>query len=228
MNKEREALQKIANKNNQPLATTINGLRTQLRFVLNIATEALKEPTERCYSEEEVFRKAIQFGKELQQGLHGDVLISDFLQSLSPKEGKEESANYVARVCEKHFWGLVETTATGQEPTTHIQCMYCGASKENGFKHTEPNQTEAEKEADKFIRDNMALPSYLPLESFAPSMRLSYDLAFKSYLESRKQVIEEIEEWVKENTESVENQSGDRGGAIWTSELLTYLQTLKP
>jgi hypothetical protein len=95
----------------------------------------------------------------------------------------------------------------------------------------EPNQTEVEKEADKFIKDNMALPSYLPLDSFAPSMRLSYDLAFKSYLEghslARKQVIDEMEEWVMNNTESVENQSGDRGGAIWTSELLTYLQTLK-
>ena len=44
---------------------------------------------------------------------------------------------------------------------------------------------------------------------------------------ARKQVIEEIEEWAKENTESVENQSGDRVGAIWTSELLTKLKTLK-
>ena len=44
----------------------------------------------------------------------------------------------------------------------------------------------------------------------------------------RTTTIQEIEEWVKENTESVENQSGDRGGAIWTSELLTKLQTLKP
>lgn len=45
--------------------------------------------------------------------------------------------------------------------------------------------------------------------------------------QGRTTTIQEIEKWVKENTESVENQSGDRGGAIWTSELLTKLQSLK-
>ena len=98
---------------------------------------------------------------------------------------------------------------------------------------SERNQTEAEKESDweQFIIDQIN-QSYNEYKGSNEAVQdAAYFIAKKiesKLLLARKQVIEEIEEWVKENTESVENQSGDRGGAIWTSELLTKLQTLKP
>ena len=203
-----------------------------------------------------------------------DVVVR--LQSLSPNEGKEESANYVARVCEKHVWGLVETTATGQEPKTNIQCLYCGASKENGFKHTEPNQTEAEKDEFRQLYDWLLHNgTYLDadektiiyyeeplfakmneirsksvgdlLEGEHPDEiypragswlqeRRNWAAQVKQLEEyaslARKQVIEEIEEWIEQNT---------LYSPIWVNDvqdgeipyidyeaLLKYLQTLKP
>ena len=89
----------------------------------------------------------------------------------------------------------------------------------------EPNQTEAEKGSLRKIATEIMDKEY---SFFTPDTRKKMVLSFcNGYSLARKQVIEKIEGWAKENTESVENQSGDRGGAIWTSELLTYLQTLK-
>jgi hypothetical protein len=136
------------------------------------------------------------------------------------KEGKEESVNYVARVYEKHFWGLVETTATGQEPKTNIQCLYCGTSKENGFEHTEPNQTEAEKEvgAEYPIREIARELINKEYSFFTEDTRGKMILAFcQGYSLARKQVIEDIEGWV--NTTCPK--------ALWAKQLLTKLQTLK-
>ena len=83
------------------------------------------------------------------------------------------------------------------------------------------NTTEAEKVLEKYFPNPDDLVNGRVKSVIVKAMEEYASLSIK-------QVIEEIEGWVKENTESVENQSGDRGGAIWTSELLTYLQTLKP
>ena len=86
MNKLRIALEKIVN---QPKEVVENGYYGNFEDIIHIATEALKEPTERCYSEEEVrgvlyeAGKLCTFSKE-----HCLSVVEELIQSLSPKEGK--------------------------------------------------------------------------------------------------------------------------------------------
>lgn len=67
----------------------------------------------------------------------------------------------------------------------------------------------------------MALPSYLPLDSFAPSMKLSYDLAFNAFSLGRISAINEVKEWVKKES------CGRHNIVIHTDDLLTKLNNLK-
>jgi hypothetical protein len=112
-----EALKKIASCKRAPGGGSLS------EHFVEIATQALKEHSEvRLYSEEEV-RKAIEFGKELQQGKHGNVLISDFISSLTPKESE---------VSEKKL----NSGFTVQEPSTYAKHS---ASKNSYFP---PNKTK--------------------------------------------------------------------------------------
>ena len=360
--KEREALQKIANKNNQPLATTINGLRTQLRFVLNIATEALKEPTEsgipsdkdldfdsqyqklfnaiadsggtplesemqdiirivhrdfpfeptESYSEEELAklfhdtyeRLAPEFGYATredtkvfdQNSANGKLMVAVcevILQSLSPKKGKEEkeevrtytyrelecfgiylmSGDYIHTItnnqelvqyCKKqaeHFLQSLSPKEVKEEvnpiatlpipcnnfegsyaTSSATKCKWCGLEEwqHRDFKrlsilpessnpiatdHTrlEPNQTEAENRSLRKIATEIMDKEY---SFFTPDTRKKMVLSFcNGYTLSRKQVIEEVEDWVNElrknSTEPITNL------AIPYTILLTKLSKLK-
>ena len=182
MNKYKEALQKIANKNNQPLATTINGLRTQLRFVLNIATEALKEPTEpRMFSEEEVrtytYRELERFGVYLMSG--------DYIHTITNNKELVEHCKKQAQA----FTGLAD------------------------YESIEPNQTEAEKVLEKYFPNPDDLVNGRVKNVIIKAMEEYASL-------TRKQVIEEVEEFVDERS--------NRLDSISHLVLLKYLQTLKP
>ena len=157
-----------------------------------------------------------------QNSANGKLMIAVckvILKSLSPKEG----INWQERQAALDFMRGRETKEGKGVNCIDPMFSILGCNQPQGSckdcSNKEPNQTEAENEGDKFIRDNMALPSYLSLDSFAPSMRFSYDLALKSYLESRKQLIEDIEEFVDERS--------NRLDSISHLVLLKYLQTLK-
>ena len=292
--KEREALQKIANKNNQPLATTINGLRTQLRFVLNIATEALKEPTEsgipsdkdldfdsqyqklfnaiadsggtplesemqdiisivhrdfpiepteRCYSEEEVIGFGIWLGEKywfnlstykwecrneegLYEVLDSKRLIELYIQSLSqPIEPKsvEEVRTYTYRELERFGVYLmsgdyIHTITNNKELVEHCkkQAQAFTEFADSKLPSLEPNQTEAEKVLEKYFPNPDDLVNGRVKNVIIKAMEEYATLA-------RKQVIEEIEKWVNEKDFE---QPFNNSASISVFDLITFLNNL--
>ena len=252
MNKLKEALQKIVN---QPKEVVENGYYGNFEDIIHIAEEALKEPTERCYSEEEINKISNAKYKTDYKYIGLDSckvdILETYIQSLSPKKGKEESSKIdivetrlnqervgyqnLKKVFYIDYVRQFVNSYLDEEISISRLCEVLNEDAHNAYvqptKAIEPNQTEAEKEDkfEKYLDDEITLN--LSDKKSIERVKWYYQTYFKGKLGhslARKQVIEEIEEWAKENTESVENQSGDRGGAIWTSELLTYLQTLKP
>ena len=211
--------------------------------VCNVILQSLSQPTERCYSEEEVanMKAALITAKNRMEEdakcwgesglLPEDVVYSaiceairydgaktefpsqpiepmQFLanQAQELKMGYEPTEEVSSKDTHKHFWGLVED---------NIQCLYCGASKENGFKHTEPNQTLAEK----ILED--ACPVL-----FKPNtdVRKAILKAMEEYASlGRTTTIQEIEEWAKANFFTL---GGDQK-YIDIKDLLTKLNNLK-
>ena len=134
MNKYKEALQKIAK------------LNSNYKYAVSIATEAL-EPTEpRMFSEEEVINivdKWVRYQEEVGDGK--SIPIKEFIQSLSPKEGKpsgidlEKLQNKADKIFEE------ETIESFNEWLKHEQSKREIEELEK-LQPLEPNQTEVEKE----------------------------------------------------------------------------------
>ena len=184
-----------------------------------------------------------------------DVIIR--LQSLSPKEGKEEVRTYTYRELERFGIYLmsgdyIHTIANDQElvqyckkqaehfiqslspkemnPVMRVELKQDGVSFEKfsllpessnpiATDHTtlSPNQTEAEKGSLRKIATEIMDKEY---SFFTPDTRKKMVLSFcNGYTLARKQVIEEIEEFVDERS--------DRLDSISHLVLLKYLQTLK-
>ena len=203
--KEREALQKIANKNNQPLATTINGLRTQLRFVLNIATEALKEPTEPIKQINNC--DGCQSNAPIKDGYHLDKDGKVYMTCQKSRYTTEKPLKPNQTEAEKeveHTWDIIDGK---------IKCT-CGANKEGGFKHISSDEALAKKLLEK-VCPVLFKPSTDVKKAILAAMEEYASLA-------RKQVIEEIEDWAKDL------ELTDKNDTIYVPEILTKLQTLKP
>jgi hypothetical protein len=215
--------------------------------MLRVVKEFSKTPREGRMSFSELMNDVIQSlspkkGKKLNSGLtvqpphtYAISMAAKDPMFTTTREGKEEVNSSVydfpnKKICFKACeQSVVESGNCQCFNQRHFEkfSLFPESSNPIATDHTslEPNQTEAEKGSLRKIANEIMDKEY---SFFTPDTRKKMVLSFcNGYSLDRTTTIQEIEDWAKENTESVENQSGDRGGAIWTSELLTYLQNLK-
>jgi len=176
----------------------------------------LEEPTERCYSEEEVRKLIID---NIEDGvLTANQLADKIIQSLSPtKEGKEEvKPSVFPRSGEMRADVTIPNNTTDTKQNLLGQVGIIGASQLMFNRPPiEPNQTEAEKVIEKYFPNPDDLVNGRVKGVIVKAMEEYASLA-------RKQVIDEIEEWVKEKS----TKGIARKYPVYM-ELLTKLQTLK-
>ena len=202
------------------------------------ATEALKEPTEpRMYSEEEVINivdKWVRYQEEVGDGK--SISLKEFIQSLSPKEGKEKVRTYTYR--ELECFGIylmsgdyIHTITNNKELVEHCKKQAQAFTGLADYESLEPNQTEAPKETIEALAEKV-LEKYFPNPDDLVNGRVKSVIvkAMEEYASlARKQVIEEIEEWVKKEWFGAkEDDMTYYENVVNADELLTKLQTLKP